>query len=765
MSTLTWAIKLVGLLSFLSVVGLDSFSAPEAAFAQESTYTIRGSVVDSASGERIPYATVVAAKTSIGTYTGAGGYFILPKIPESDRRIVVSAVGYRAKTFYIGTGHALVNVTFQLTQAPKTLSPVEVNGQFQGAMSPLGPSTTVLYEGDLKKATGLFSNDVVQAVTQLPGIVTIGGISSQYYVRGGASDQNLVTVDGIRFYNLFHAFGLFSFIDPLIVRVADVSTGGFQAQYGGRLSSVLSVETKDGDMHNYNAAGSFDLLSSDAMVSGPIPLKIMGDHTSFIGFFRTSLYKNSISRYFNRSLPFEFFDGFGKITSDFTSTGHMSFEYLTTGDQIWSENQVDPDYNWRDSGFSLSGNYLFSNRYSFQFSVSSSVYNAQQIPRASSYIYYESDQITDPAFSGDLKYYESSTSQVDFGLLFNFPSYNFAFTNAYGTPLNITDQEAEPNFWVKYKWQMIKDFEVELGLRFDLSRTFQYASGSGKGYLADPRLTFTYDLSRNATLYFATGEYHQRIVSLNNEDDIYTPFDLIVPIPENNTNLQDEEAFHFILGGQYLPSSVMKMKAEAYYKDYTKLVTVNRNKVDASEPDFIMGTGMSYGLELSAEYDLGQFYLEANYTYGKVTNTSDGFTFAPRYDRRNQANLSVGWQPFGGVWIRSHWEYGSGLPYTPLAGFYPQLLLDPNNLQQYLKSGTSNQIVFGQKNSARLPAYSRLDASASYEMFVIGMDWTAKLMLINIYNRRNVFYINNVSGDVEYSLPFIANLSLSWRIP
>lgn len=748
----------------LGLVSAVILLAPTVSKAQESTRTIRGVVVDSATGERIPYATVRIEKTFIGTYTNSDGYFILAKIPERYTRVMVSAVGYRRKIFEIRSTASVLNVSFELREEPTTLAPVEVTGEFQGHMKPVAPSTTILYSTDIQKATGLFNNDIVQAVTQLPGIVTIGGLSSQYYVRGGASDQNLVTIDGIRIYNLFHAFGLFSFIDPLIVKVADLSTGGFQAQYGGRLSSVLDVQTKDGDMHNYNAAGNLDLLSSDVMVSGPVPLGILGDNSSFIGFFRTSLYKNSLKRYFKRSLPFQFFDGFGKITSDFTSTGHISFEYLTTGDQISSENLVDPDFRWRDNGYSMSANYLFSDQYSFRFSVSNSIYNAEQIPRESSYIYYESDQITDPAFYGDLTYYPGPTSMLDFGLLFNFPSYVFTFTNAYGNTLTINQQEAEPNMWVRYKWRMFSRLDVELGMRLDISRTFEYASGAGKGYLADPRTTFTYSLGGNASLYFAAGRYHQRVISLNNEDDIYTPFDLIVSIPDTASNLDDEEAYHFILGGQFYPINVLKVKSEIYYKDFTKLVTVNRNKVDRSNPDFVMGTGKSYGFELDCEYDIGDFYMVGNYSYAKVTNTSGGYTFAPRYDRRNQINLSVGWEPFNNFWLRSHWEYGSGLPYTPLSGFYPQLHLDPNDLSSYADGSTSNQIVFGQKNSARMPPYHRLDGSVSYETKVLGIDLTSELMVINIYNRMNVFYINNVSGDVEYSLPFLVNFSLSWRI-
>jgi len=731
---------------------------------QERSYTLRGAVVDSLTGERIPYAAVKVGNVSIGTYANNAGYFVLPGIPQTEKRLFVSAVGYKEKIFVIASDQSVVDVMFQLPEEPTTFSPVEITGNYVGKMKPVEPSTTVLFEKDFAKATGILSNDVVQAITQLPGVVTIGGISSQYYVRGGASDQNLVMVDGIRMYNLFHAFGLFSFVDPLIVKVADMSTGGFQAEYGGRLSSVLAVETKDGDKNNYEAGGSFDLLSSDVVLDGPLPLGLFGGNTSFLGFFRTSLYKNSLQRFFPQSVPFQFFDGFGKITTDLTSSGRLSVEYLSTGDQMMSGNNVDPDFSWRNSGYALTGNYLFGDEYSFQFSVSNSVYNAQQIPKSLSYLHYESNQIIDPAFYGDLTYYPMANERLDFGLLFNFPSYGFTFTNAYGNTLTITQQEAEPNLWVKYKWDLVKDLSVELGLRVDIARNFEYATGAGKGYLGDPRVTVTYRMAPNSTVYIAAGRYHQRIIDLNNEDDIYSPFDLIVPIPDTASNLDDEEAYEYILGSQFSPLNILQFRGEIYYKDFTKLVTVNRDKVDESNPDFVLGTGESYGLELSSQYDIGMFYFTASYSLSKVTNSSDGLTFTPGYDRRHHINISAGFQPWDKFWLRTHWEYGSGLPYTPLSGFYPQLILDPDNLGGYLNGRTSSQIVFGEENSERMTAYHRLDGSVSYEMKVLGLDLTSELMLINIYNRKNVFYINNVNGDIQYSLPFIVDLSLSWRI-
>ncbi|HEY9166958.1 MAG TPA: TonB-dependent receptor [Candidatus Kryptonia bacterium] len=732
--------------------------------SQPRTYTLRGTVVDSSTGERIPYATVRVDSTTIGTASNAAGYFILPLIPYHSRHFVVSAVGFKRKNFEVESSLSVVEVTFRLPEEPPTMNPVLVTAEAVSQMKPASPSTFVLSPRELQKASGLLNNDLLQAVTQLPGVVTIGGISSQYYVRGGAADQNLVTIDGMRIYNLFHAFGLFSFVDPLIVKVADVSTGGFQAEYGGRLSSVLSIETRDGDKYNYGAAGSFDLLSSDIALYGPLPFNLFQGHTSFIGFFRTSLNRNTLNNFFNLNLPFQFYDGFGKFTTDFYSSGHVSLEYFSTGDQIVSSNNMDPDYHWRNSGYALTGNYFFGDDYNIQFSISKSVYRAEQLPKSSSYLYHQLSQISDPGVYGNLTYYPSPTAQLDFGLLFNFPTYEFTFTNAFGLPLAIDQTEAEPNFWLKYKWEFIRKLSIELGMRIDMARNFSYVMGGNHGYLGDPRATLTYKLDPASEVYLATGLYHQRVMNLNNENDIYTPFNLIIPISDATTHTDDEEAYHFILGGKGLLLDFLDVGTEVYYKDFTKLVLINRNKVDESDPDFILGTGESYGIELSAKYDIGIFYTMGNYSLAKVTNTSEGFTFAPTYDRRHQFNFSLGWEPLERLWLRTHWEYGSGLPYTPLAGYYPEMRINPADWVAYLLSNASSQVAFGATNSERISAYHRLDASGSYEFHLIGLDLTSELMLINIYNRKNVFYINNINGSVEYSLPFMVNVSLKWKI-
>ena len=220
--------------------------------AQDKTISITGSVVDSASGERIPYATVAVVGTSAGTMADVNGYFILQNVAVLGARLRASAVGYQGKEFQVeSNGEQTVVMNLKIPESLMTLPTVEVVGKTVAGTA----GSTVITPAQLQSNVGIFKNDVVQYVTQLPGVVTVSGISSQYYVRGGGPDENLVLVDGMQIYNLSHTFGLLSFVDPLIVKVADFSVGGFQAEYGGRLSSVFDIQTIDGDKNEFKAKG------------------------------------------------------------------------------------------------------------------------------------------------------------------------------------------------------------------------------------------------------------------------------------------------------------------------------------------------------------------------------------------------------------------------------------------------------------------------------------------------------------------------------
>ncbi len=428
--------------TFFKIVVLIAILSPKI-LAQGRRVTVQGAVVDSSNGETVPYATILVVGTSFGTMADINGYFVLRNVEASGLSLRVSAVGYETKEFWIRkiTGPG-ITLQLEIHEAPKTLPGVTVTGQ--RAAGPAGMvSTTVITPGTMQKNVGIFKNDVVQYVTQLPGVVTETGVSSQYFVRGGGADQNEVLVDDMPVYNLSHAFGLFSFVDPLIVKAAKFSAGGFQAEYGGRLSSVFDIQTIDGNNRNYNVRGTFDPLASDIEVTGPLSK----GNSSFIAFFRRPLYQNALNRFYSLDLPFNFYDGFAKLTGDFNGTGHISAEYLTSADNITSSGGFygSPSFRWMDNCGEVSGNYLFGDEDNMQFAAMYRAYKSEQLPNGALGFYHQLSEIETPAIYVNLVSYTMARNELQLGFRFSFPTYSYTFTNTYGSIVQESENQVEPD--------------------------------------------------------------------------------------------------------------------------------------------------------------------------------------------------------------------------------------------------------------------------------------------------------------------------------
>ena len=723
-------------------------------FAQEKIVSITGSVADSASGERIPYATVAVVGTSAGTVADVNGYFILQNVVVRETKLRASAIGYQPKEFRVEFNREqTVIMNMKIAESPMTLPTVEIVGKTIAGTT----GSTVITPAQLQNNVGIFKNDVVQYVTQLPGVVTVSGISSQYYVRGGGPDENLVLVDGMQIYNLSHAFGLLSFVDPLIVKVADFSVGGFQAEYGGRLSSVFDIQTIDGDKNDFKAKGNFDLISTDALLTGPL----FGDgNSSFVAFYRRPLFQNALNKFYSLGLPFDYDDGFAKATIDIPGEGYVSAEFLSSGDRIRQQSLTDPDFTWSNNSGAVSGSFIVGDQFDLRFSISYSTYRAEQLPKQSTDLGYQLDQISTPSFYGDVISYTAAGDQFDLGLHFTFPGYNYTFTNKYGGTIQESETDIEPQIWTKYMFNPHGKFSFELGVRADLQRTFQWLSSTPGGYSPEPRVTIFYKPQDEIALYVNYGIYHQHVMDLNDENLVFTPFDVIAPIPESNG---DEESYQYVAGCKLEPNILTSGKIEVYYKKLNNLAAVNLEKVYDWESDYIFGTGEAYGADVSLKYDAGEnVYVQVGYSYSWTTRSFNGSTYFPRYDVRDQMNTSSGFQPMKNLWVRARLKLTSGLPYTPVNGYFGAVEFDPSNLPAYTNQPLYAQALFGKVNSARLPGYESLDISASYDL---NLDWThfnIQGTLINVFDKKNVFYINNITGNVVYQLPTIFNLSVGW---
>lgn len=282
------------------------FSFPILLFAQQ--VDIRGVVTDSTSGERLPFVNVMIQGTSKGAATNINGFYLIPSVSPGTYQIVASAVGYRKHLRTVSIkGDVPVTLNFHLNLTSVELEEIVVTESSKRELNEISTSVHVMDQRDLKMAPATVQTDVFRAIQILPGISSTSDVSSQFYVRGGAGDQNLILLDGMKMYNPYHAFGLFSMFDSDIVNTTEVYTGAFPPGYGGRLSSVVNLTTKDGNKTGITAKGNLNFLSTKFQIEGPAL-----ENGRWIVNGRKSLFSRSLKNFFQEDVPVSFFDFFVK---------------------------------------------------------------------------------------------------------------------------------------------------------------------------------------------------------------------------------------------------------------------------------------------------------------------------------------------------------------------------------------------------------------------------------------------------------------------
>jgi hypothetical protein len=317
----------------------------------------------------------------------------------------------------------------------------------------------------------------------------------------------------------------------------------------------------------------------------------------------------------------------------------------------------------------------------------------------------------------------------------------------------------------------------------------QYYSSLAK-FRPEPRLGIKYKATERLRLKAATGFYSQNVISSNSDRDVVNLFYGFLAGPENLQNdlvLPDGEveeirhslqtAIHGIAGFEFDLTEKWQLNVEGYIKDFTQLTNPNRNKLfedngDNSEvpevfrKDFIVETGFAHGADFVLKYEERNTYIWAVYGLGNVDRW-DGFRwYDPVFDRRHNVNLVVS-QGVGkdAAWeLSGRWNLGSGLPFTQTQGYYqPPNVADGIGTDYIYANSPELGIQFAGLNEGRLPAYHRLDLSARRE-FKLGTDQTLEFSagVTNIYSRKNVFYINRLTGERVDQLPFLPSFGLDW---
>lgn len=732
----------LSVLSFIFLLILSGLSAN----SQEPRGIIRGTVRDSVTGETIPFANVLFEGTRIGASASVQGFFLIPEVPVGSYIIRVTAVGFEPKTKQVTVrGGVTLDLVFFLSPRPKELEPTVVTAERLKSLYEANPSLQPIGREEIQLVPVAAEADLFRVISALPGVVRTSDVSSQFYVRGGGGDQNLILLDGITVYNPFHGLGLFSIFDGDAIKVAEFFTGGIGVEYGRRLSSVLNIVTRDGNAHKLSAKHSVGFLTGKALLEGPMP------GGTWIVSGRKTFFDQVLRKFLNQDVPLSFYDLIGKVTFRSSKESRFTANVFLSNDDIVHPSLTEPNYLWRNRGYALSYGQLFGEKLFAEFRLTYSRFFAELNPKQSRDIRPQSTRVVEVNFHGNVVYYMNPHEQLQAGMMWSIPRLESRLINSADIPIYQRGSVAETAVWLKYKITRWHPLVIDAGTRLNFGFLVTDAR-----YVPEPRIAFRYQLQPNLGLLATYGRYHQQVMTISNEDDIISLFETWIPIPERHVA---QQADHFVSGIELSLFNMFDLSVQGYYKKYRNLLTYNRDKVDRLDPDYVPGTGESYGSEVFLKGGIRSLFGWISYSYGKSTRTINDFTFAPRYDRRHSLNFVGAVRVRGGWEANVRWEYGSGLPFTRIVGFYDRLLLGGIFDSTFAHETGKPYMMLGEKNAGRLPAYHRLDLNISKSFTIRAYRVTIELSIVNVYDRKNIFYFNRFSGDRVNMLPFFPTVS------
>jgi len=744
------------------------------------TGTVRGFVYEETSGEPAMFSNIVLDGTKIGGVTDANGFFNLSKVPAGQYKLVVTYIGFESKEETIEVkADKILNKKFYLSESSIQLNTVQLSAERQEAKTSVNTSVIKLTSKSLKRLPSIGGDpDIAQYLQVLPGVVFTGDQGGQLYIRGGAPIHNVVLLDGMILYNAFHSIGLFSVFDTDVIKTADVYTGGFNAEYGGRISSVVDIKTRDGNKKRLAGKVSASTFGSKLLLEGPLfKQKENGSSSSFILSTKTSyLDKTSKSLYSyisDEGLPYSFLDIYGKAS--FTGSNGSKFNMFgfNYGDDVLYSSLV--NYSWNSFGFGsnfilipsgasmlVEGNFSFSNYDTEQTNVGAK-------PKLSSIGGFNSGL--------DFTYFLEGESQIKYGI----EVLGFGNTLNFYTPSNIlvdhNDNTTEFAGFVKYK---------HVGTRLLLEPSVRYHSYTSLGESSfEPRLGLKYNLTENLRLKSAGGVFSQNLIAVNTGREVVNLFQGFI---SSTTNLPDElngedrtsflqRAKHAIVGLEYDINDKWTVNVEAYVKDFNQLINLNRNKLyeddennfdidDELKKDFIVETGLAKGLDFLFKYNDQRTNLWMVYSLGKVTRTDAFGTYLPHYNRTHNLNF-VGSYVFGKdkSWtFDARWNFGSGFPFTLTQGYYENLTFDGGISTDVTQSNDDLGILYSDYNTGQMPSYHRLDASLKKQIkFSKNSLLEVIFSITNIYDRANIFYYDQLTDSRIDQLPIMPSVGANWQ--
>ena len=739
--------------------------------------TVRGFVYDKETGEPVLFTNVYLRGSTLSGTTDVNGYYSINSIPPGQYTIMVTSIGYDSlqQPVEIKEG-GLVTKQLYIKKSVINLNTVEISAEKEAAKTEVRTSVNKVTPREIKMIPSVGGEpDLAQYMQVLPGVISSGDQGGQLYIRGGTPVMNKVLLDGMIIYNPFHSIGLFSVFDADIIRNADVYTGGFNAEYGGRIASVMDITTRDGNKKRFAGKISANTFSSKILFEGPLIKSEEGGSGSSFIFTAKNSYLNKTSptvyQYIDKKgLPYSFTDIYSKVSFYGGNGSKLSLFGFSFQDK--ANYQFVTDNKWKSAGGGF--NFVLVPGNSANLIDGNFAYSKYRITQQ------EADD--KPRFS----------LVNGFNLDMNFTNYNKKNEVRYGFQIlgfkteyekyNILDVKSGQKEYTTEFGSFVKYRIVKSKFVFEPSMRLHFYSSLSEISL-EPRFGFKYNISDKLRFKFACGLYSQNLLSTVSDRDVVNIFYGFLSGPETLPEEFDgkdvtshlQKARDAIAGIEIDLHRHLNLNVEAYYKKFVQLTNVNRDKIypdigayedkpDNLKKDYIVESGNAYGGDIVLKYDYKRLYIWLVYSLGFVDRYNGDVTYMPHFDRRHNANVVTSYT-FGKKlnWeFNARWNIGSGFPFTKTAGFYEYLSFNDGLYVNLNQANGDLGILYGQLNDGRLPPYHRLDISLK-KIFVIGKNSNLEITasVINVYNRQNIFYFDRVRYKRVDQLPVLPAIGAS----
>ena len=764
-------------------------------FSYAQSVTLSGYITVANSGEAMIGATVGIPSLGIGAYTNTYGFYSLTVPAQTDSvEVRVSFIGFAPfQQQLLLTQNRSLDV--ELVEEINTLETVEIiANSLQDRLNSTEMSVDRISISEAKRLPAFLGEiDILKTLQLKPGVSSGSEGSSGIFVRGGGPDQNLVLLDGTTVYNPSHLFGFFSTFNSDAIKDVKLYKGGFPAQYGGRLSSVIDVKLNEGNRKHVAGAGGLGLIASRLTLEGPL----VKDKSSFIVAGRRT-YVDLFTRMINEAnadnpdaspIPdYYFYDLNAKINYELGEKDQIYLSGYFGRDRFnFNDGDFDIKFFWGNANGTLRWNHIFNPRLYVNVAVSISDYLYTIQNTFDVFDFELGSDIRDYGLRADFTYLPNNKHIIRWGVGTNYREFTVGRLDAGSEDGSIAFEAGDDYFgtemgvYVSDEWEVNNRLKITSGLRVS-----GFESQGEYYYGIEPRVAAKYSLSPKVSLKASYARMVQYLHLVTNSGaslptDVWYPSNPRVP-PQRS---------HQIAGGISLLLNKGKylITNEVYYKwlenqvDFRDAANLFVNNDLDSE--FVFGDGYAYGNELYIEKTQGRLTGWLGYTYAWAWRQFDGSwraegeaevgdainggnRFHPRNDRRHDFSIVLMYDLSKRLTASLTWEYRTGNATTLPIGRYISRDVDVELIQPVP--------IYQERNSFRMPAYHKMDAGLIWKFFPRWGESNLTISLYNVYNRRNAYFIyfeaiesNNSRIPIAYEakqvalFPIIPSISYNFQ--